>query len=349
MVSIYQATQNKVDQDTKEPDGNSAGAPERTTLASNADNKPLTGVQSASNKGGISTDLGSGSRALIPQGLTPENITANIGWPMDNALQKGSKTGKQTKHQKKRFKMHRHTRVKKKSKNYNGESRVKYKNVDKHLIKRGNKRTHTTKRSDSHLAERSSYQAPISNQLESVLNAKATREASYSNDTPNPVQRKRSYPSESRKSRMETSENDYDYDYDDSYDENSGVENDYTRGKHRNPQKIVRTKKRKANKKLKVAASRKSSSRHRTSPKLGKEATLRSTQRNRTMVKQAARYEAPVRKFKFFGTSRNYVRTDNTTGVNQGKLLIVNSLLRFEMILTSKCCVYWDFYQLIVR
>ena len=60
---------------TKEPNGNSARAPERMTLASNANNKPLTGMQLASNKDGISIDLGSESRALIPQGLTPEYIT----------------------------------------------------------------------------------------------------------------------------------------------------------------------------------------------------------------------------------------------------------------------------------
>ena len=312
-VCFYQVAQSKVGGDAKGP--TETEAPERTNFASNAGNKPLTGMQSVKNNDGTPTELDSGGRNSIPQELTPENITANMGGPMENVLQKSNKNVKQIKH-KKRYKMHRHAQTKKKSKKYSRDSRVKYKNVDKHLIKRGNKRTQTTKRSD--WAERSSYQGPISNQLESVLNAKATREVSYSNDMPGFVQRKRSYPSESRRSRIEDSEMNYDYDYDDSYDENSGVAHEHIRSKQKTPQRAAKIKKRKINKKLKIATSRKSSSRHRTPSKLSKETGMRNTERNRTMVKQAAKYEAPVRKFNFFGRSAS-----NTTKANQGNLKIL--------------------------
>ena len=318
----------------RKADGDAKGsteteAPERTTFASNAGNKPLTGMQSVKNSDRVSAELGSGSRNSIPQELTPENITANVGGPMENFLDKSNKNAKQIKH-KKRYKMHRHTRGKKKSKKYNRETRVKYKNVDKHLIKRGNKRTQTTKRSDSHWPERSLYQGPISNQLESVLNAKATREVSYSNDKPSSVQRKRSYPSESRRPRIEDSESNYDYDYDDSFDENSGVARDYIRSKQRAPQRVSKIKKRKTNEKLKIATSRKSSSRHRTPSKLTKKTGTRNTERNRTMVKQRAKYEAPVRKFNFFGKSTSNLQPGNTTRVNQGSL--ENFLLIFLLL-----------------
>ena len=259
---------------------------------------------------------------MIPQELTPETITANMGRPMENALQKNKKNSKQVRH-KKRYRMHRHTQQKNKSRRYSKDSKVIYKNVDKHLIKRGNKRTHTTKRSDGRFAERSSYQAPISNQLESVLNAKATREVSYSREKSNSVQRKRSYPSESRRSQIDDSVDNYDYDYDGSYDETSGAANDYVRGNHRNSQRTIKTKRRKSSKKSRAASSRSSYVKHRMTSKLSKETTAaRSTKGNRTMVKQTAKYEAPVRKFKFYGASRNYIRANNTAVVNQGRVLI---------------------------
>ena len=292
------------------------------TFASNAGNQPHSGVQSVNSRNGTSTGLGSGSRAMIPQELTPETITANIGRPMDNALQKNKKNSKHVRH-KKRYRMHRHTQAKNKSKTYSKDNKVMYKNVDKHLIKRGNKRTHTTKRSDGRFAERSSYQAPVSNQLESVLNAKATREVSYSREKSNSVQRKRSYPSESRRSQIDDSVDNYDYDYGGSYDETSGAANAYARGKHRSSQRTIKTKRRKSYKKQRAASSRSSYAKHRMTSKLSKETTTaRNTKGNRTMVKQTAKYEAPVRKFKFYGASRNYLRANNTAVVSQGRISI---------------------------
>ena len=255
---------------------------------------------------------------MIPQELTPESITANIGRPMEKILYKNKKSAKQIKH-KKRYKMHRHTQRSKKVNKYkaNKETRVKYRNVNKHLIKRGNKRTQTTKRSDNHWAERSSYEAPISKQLESVLNAKATRDFPYSNEKSNTMQRKRSYPPETRRSHIEDSDFNYDYDYDDTSDENSGNSKDFVSKKQISAPKVAKNKKRKTNKKAKTV-SRKSSSKHRMQSKTNKEMASYNTIGNKTMMKQKPKYEAPVRKFKFFGVAKSDIHTDNKTLLSTG-------------------------------
>lgn len=314
-VNIFQVTQG---------DAVEAGVGKWTVAASNTGNGTEERPQKYEGDQEVdaSTDPGSGSRNMIPQELTPEMITATIGGPMEKILYKNNKSTKNIKHRK-RYKMHKHTH-KKFKKNKKGK---KYVNVDKHLIKRGNKRTKTTKRSDIHRAERSSYQAPISKQLESVLNAQATQDFSYSNKQSNAAQWKRSYPAETRRSNIDESDINYDYDYDDSSDETSGAANDYSRTKQMSTQKVRKTKRKKTDKR--VTSTRKRLPKHRLATKQKKQGTGYNylSTGNKTMTKSKAKYEAPVRKFKFFGVARNDVQTENKTVFNQGIYLHVLFIL----------------------
>ena len=280
--------------------------PDGITSAMNANGVATEERYSGEIKTKLQTDFGSGSRNMIPQELTPESITANIGRPMEKFLFKNTKNAKNTQH-KKRYRMHKHAHKDK------SRDTVKYKNVDKHLIKRGSKRDQAGR--GSNRIERSSYHAPISKQLESILNAKATQDEPYSKSTS--VQRKRSYPAETRRSHIEESDFNNDYDYDDSSDETSGVTNENFHSKQNTALKVAKPKRKKANKK---ASMRKNSSKHRVPSRLRKQGASHNSVSvgNRTMVREKERFEAPVRKFKFFGVPRNDIQSDNKTGYNQG-------------------------------
>ncbi|XP_065070511.1 uncharacterized protein LOC135695368 isoform X1 [Rhopilema esculentum] len=268
------------------------------------------------------TDAGSGARNMVPQEQTPESITANIEMPAEAIVHKSSKKVKHTK-SKKRYKTHRHSRTANKSSKHTNkqqkETRVRYKNVDKHLIRKFNKHDVTVPGNELSWTQGSSYEAPISKQLQSVLSAKVARETAFSKVKSN--HRKRSFTTENRRSNIEHAAfddyDDYGYDYtnDDSGDESSGkIANSRGHDNRRVTGQFSKGKKKRVSKKLKNSkttfAKRKNAL---SSSKQNGQAVAKIG--NKTMPTKPAKYEAPVRKFKFFGAPRQNVEVNNTTAV----------------------------------
>lgn len=274
-----------------------------------------------------SADSGSGGRNKIPQEQTVESISSNVGPIADNTLHNNNRKIKHAK-SKKRYKTHTHSRTSHKTPKHKlktrKNTRVRYTNVDKTLIKRGkdNAVFEQTHKEDLNRG----YEAPISNQLESVLNVNTARHKSsvYSKSSGH---RKRSNSAENRRSHAEEDDSDDDEDDDssDSYNEHK------TWSKNaRNPAQSVKNKKKKQSRKSKNINLKKSSSKHRNSFRSYKQNSQTSPVRspyarvNRTMPTKAARFEAPVRKFKFFGVPKNemQLQNENATAENPGKLKI---------------------------
>ena len=272
-----------------------------------------------------SADLGSGGRNKIPQEQTTESISSNVGPVADNTLQSNNKKIKHAK-SKKRYKTHTHSRTSHKTPKHKlkkGKNmRVRYTNVDKTLIKRGKDNSILEQPHKEDLNR--GYEAPISNQLESVLNVNTAQHKSsvYSKSSGH---RKRSNSAENRRSHAEDDDADDDEDDNnsDSYNERKAWSKNV-----RNPTQSMKNKKKKQNRKSKNINLKKLSSKRRNSFRSYKQNSQMSSFRspyarvNRTMPTKAARFEAPVRKFKFFGVPKNemQLQNENATAENPGMM-----------------------------
>ena len=297
------------------------------SLSINVENPGVQEAQSFANSDKElegSTDSGSGGRNKIPQEQTPESISSNVGPIAGNTLQ----NNKKIKHvkSKKRYKTHTHARTSHKTPKHKlktrKNTRVRYTNVDKTLIKRGKDNAILEQPHKEDLNR--GYEAPISNQLESVLNVNTALHKSsvYSKSSGH---RKRSNSAENRRSHAE--EDDGDDDEDDDNTDNYNERKTWSKSA-RNPIQSVKSKKRKQNRKSKNINLKKSSSKRRNSLKNYKQNSQTPSFRlpyahvNRTMPTKTARFEAPVRKFKFFGVPKNEMQlpNENSTAENPGNV-----------------------------